>query len=178
MLSNTPSCKLMPAFLVLSAVGLFSARGALADETRLVVDKAVWTSGVENLDHAQVYGKAAPVAPLYLWMRLKGSNWALQRLHEAGKLPLYHKWFRHSIVGVSSEGVTEAIDSIKIPAGNVQLINQLGREIDARGYFDWRTWSMKENVKRGKWVVKVMYADGAPVLCEGDKPCVYEIVVQ
>ena len=178
MLRNTPSCRLLPALLLVIAAGQFPACGALADEARLVVDKAVWTNGVENLEHMQVYGKTAPGAPLCLWMRLKGSKWALQGLHNAGKLPIYHQWFRHSVVGVSSEGVTEAIDHIQIPAGNVQLMDQLGRELDVRGYFDWRTWSIKENVKRGKWVVKVTYADGEPVLCAGDKACAYEIVVQ
>ena len=178
MLNNLLFCRLLPALLLVIAAGLFPARGALADEARLVVDKAVWTNGVENLEYMQVYGKTAPGAPLCLWMRLKGSKWALQRLHNAGKLPIYHQWFRHSIFGVSAEGVTEAIDHIKIPAGNVRLMDQLGREIEVRGYFDWRTWSMKENVRRGKWVVKVVYADGEPVLCAGDKACAYEIVVQ
>jgi len=178
MLNNLLFCRLLPALLLVIAAGLFPARGALADEARLVVDKAVWTNGVENLEYMQIYGKNAPIAPLYLWMRLKGSKWALQRLHNAGKLPIYHQWFRHSIFGVSAEGVTEAIDHIKIPAGNVRLMDQLGREIEVRGYFDWRTWSMKENVRRGKWVVKVVYADGEPVLCAGDKACAYEIVVQ
>ncbi|RJX27363.1 MAG: hypothetical protein C4531_13865 [Desulfurivibrio sp.] len=153
-------------------------RCALAEEARLTVEEAVWTSVINDLDHGAAYDQTAPVGPLYLWMKVKGSNWALQRLQEAGKLPIYHQWFRHSIIGVSAEGVTTMIDNIMIPAGDPALAGQLETEISSRGFFDWRTWSMKDHIRQGKWVVKVVYADGTPVLCEGNKACEYAISVR
>jgi len=164
--------------LCLCIWGLFPADLVRADEARLTVEKAVWTDGVEARSHGVVYSNTAPVAPLYLWMKVTGSEWALQRLQEAGKLPIYHQWFRYSVIGASSEGVTEMIDNIKIPAGSRNLVGALESEINHRGFFDWTTWSMKENIRRGKWVVKVVYADGSAVLCEGDKACQYEILVR
>lgn len=162
----------------LCAWGMISPGFVQADETRLTVVMAVWTNSVEARNYGAVFSNKAPVAPLYLWMKVKGTEWALQRLQEAGKLPIYHRWFRYSVMGASSEGVTEMIDNIKIPAGSRNLADKLETEITHRGFFDWTTWSMKENIRRGRWVVKVVYADGSAVLCEGDKACEYEILVE
>jgi hypothetical protein len=173
------SSKVVQFFILCGCVwGMFPAGVVRADDARLTVEKAVWTNGVEARSHGAVYSNAAPVAPLYLWMKVTGSEWALQRLQEAGKLPIYHQWFRYSVIGASSEGVTEMIDNIKIPAGSQSLVGALETELSRRGFFDWTTWSMKENIRRGKWVVKVVYADGSPVMCEGEKACQYEILVR
>ncbi len=149
-----------------------------ADEARIKVEEAVWTNAIEDRKHGVVYERTAPIAPLYLWMKIKGSSWALQSLQKAGKLPIYHQWFRYSIIGATAEGITQMIDNIKIPAGKHELVDKLETEIDSRGFFDWRTWSMKENIRQGKWVVKVVYADGTDVLCEGDKACKYTISIK
>jgi hypothetical protein len=171
-------CVILFLTLCLEILAIQSPRSALAEEARLTVAEAVWTSGIDERDHGAVYDRTAPVGPLYLWMKVKGSNWALQSLQEAGKLPIYHQWFRHSIIGVSAEGVTTMIDNIRIPAGDPSLADQLETEISNRGFFDWRTWSMKDHIKQGKWVVKVVYADGTAVLCEGDQACEYAISVR
>lgn len=154
---------------------VLQSQSAQAEEARIEVEQAVWTNGIDSRNYTVTYSDRAPVAPLYLWMRVKGSDWALRELQQVGKLPIYHKWFRHSIIGVSSGGVTEMI---KISAGTKQLVEQLQTEIDNRGFFDWRTWSMKKHINKGRWVVKVVYADGDPVLCEDQKPCQYEILVR
>ncbi|RJX30080.1 MAG: hypothetical protein C4531_09480 [Desulfurivibrio sp.] len=49
-----------------------------AEEARLTVEEAVWTSGINEQNHGAAYSQTAPVGPLYLWMKVKGSNWALQ----------------------------------------------------------------------------------------------------
>ena len=50
-----------------------------------------------------------------------------------------------------------------------------------RGYFDWRTWSVKANLRRGTYHVEVLHQDGTPVSCdlhgEAVRPCVFGIRV-
>lgn len=176
--SHRQPCLILLFTFCLNMLAMQHCRFVLAEEARLTVEEAVWTSGIDARDHGAAYGQTAPVGPLYLWMKVKGSNWALQRLQEAGKLPIYHQWFRHSIIGVSAEGVTTMIDNIMISAGDPDLAGQLETEISSRGFFDWRTWSMKDHIRQGKWVVKVVYADGTAVLCEGDHACEYAISVR
>jgi hypothetical protein len=149
-----------------------------AEEPLLTVEKAVWTDGVSDRQHGSVYTDSAPTGPLILWMSIRGKDEALKKLKEAGKLPIYHKWYLHTISGTSGEGVTDMIDKIPIPAGREELMGKLRREISLRAFFNWRTWSMKENARRGNWVVRVVYADNTPVKCDGDEDCVYRITIR
>ena len=149
-----------------------------AEEPLLTIEKAFWTDGVSDCQHGYVYTDSAPLGPLWLWMSVRGKEGALKKLQEAGKLPIYHKWYRHTITGISPEGVTEMIDKIPIPAGKPEVIEELRNEISLRTFFNWRTWSMKENARRGDWVVKVVYADNTPVKCDGNKDCEYKIRIK
>lgn len=149
-----------------------------AEEPLLTIEKAVWTDGVRDCQYGSIYADSAPVGPLFLWMSVRGKDGALKKLQEAGKLPIYHKWYLHTITGISSEGVTDMIDRIPIPAGKQELIEKLQSEISLRAFFNWRTWSMKENARRGNWVVKVVYADNTPVKCAGNKDCEYKITIK
>jgi hypothetical protein len=149
-----------------------------AEETLLTVEKAVWTDRVSDRQHGSVYTDSAPAGPLILWMSIRGKDEALKKLNMAGKLPIYHKWYLHTISGTSSEGVTDMIDKIPIPAGKRELIEKLRNEITLQAFFNWRTWSMKENARRGNWVVRVVYADNTPVKCNGDQDCVYRITIK
>ena len=151
---------------------------ASAEEPLLSIEKAVWTDGVSDRQHRSVYSDSAPAGPLFLWMSIRGKDGALIKLKQAGKLPIYHKWYRHTTAGISSEGVTEMIDKIPVPAGKRELIKKLQNEISLRAFFTWRTWSMKEKARRGNWVVKVVYADNTPVMCAGNKACVYKIMIK
>lgn len=115
-----------------------------------------------------------PVAPIYkttpgnrlvLWMKIKGSEAALNQLASQGKLPIRHKWYRDSIMGTEAEGVKTPTDEVEIPAAKQGVIDKLRDETRAMGYFTWRTWSSKEKTNRGTWKVRVVYADNTPVLC-------------
>ena len=131
-----------------------------------------------------------PVAPIYktttgnrlvLWMKIKGSEAALNQLASQGKLPIRHKWYRDSIMGSEAEGVKTPTDEVEIPAAKRGVIDKLRDETRAMGYFTWRTWSSKEKTNRGTWKVRVVYADNTPVLCgsaSGAQPCEYKIEVR
>ncbi len=149
-----------------------------AEEPLLTIEKAVWTDGVSHRQYGSIYTDSAPVGPLFLWMSVRGKVGALKELQEAGKLPIYHKWYLYTITGISGEGATDMIDRIQIPAGNQKLIDKLKSEISLRAFFNWRTWSMKDNARRGNWVVKVVYADNTPVKCAGNKDCEYMITIK
>lgn len=163
----------------LSVSLIFSLTGvSRSEEPLLTIEKAVFTDVVSDRQHGTVYTGSAPVGPLWLWMIVRGKEGALKKLEEAGKLPIYHKWYRYTIIGISAEGVTEMIDKIPIPAGKMELIEDLRNEISLRTSFTWRTWSMKENARRGDWVVKVVYADNTPVTCDGNEDCEYKITIK
>lgn len=152
-----------------------------AEEQLIVVKQTAWTNHVDKKSRQveKTYQNTAPVAPLYLWMRVTGGEAALAQLKEEGKLPIRHKWFLERLIGTTPEGVTTMLDDINIPAGANRLLEQLQYEVNQRGFFDWRTWSMKEHIRRGLWRVRVVYADGEPVLCgQENVPCEFAIRVK
>lgn len=145
------------------------------------IDQAIWTQKVDGSTRqpAEVLEASSPRSPLVLWMRIRGTDIALDRLAAEGKLPLKHKWSKESLNGIHAEGIVQT-DSITLNAGSRELLQSLRREVRARGYFDWRTWSSKASPGRGVWRVDVVYADNTPVLC-GDaerKPCRFSIAVR
>jgi len=137
-----------------------------------------WTDQVTaDRQYGRTFTDTAPVAPLNLWMLVKASPGALKALAERGKLPIYHQWFRLTIAGTSPEGVTEMIDSIPLDAGRGDVLAQLSLEVQHRGFFDWRTWSRKDNIRAGTWLVRIKYADNTPLRC-GGQDCEFRITVK
>ena len=143
----------------------------------------VWTQDVnkETRQPVAAISRANPGSRLVLWMKIKGSEAALNQLASQGKLPIRHKWYRDSIMGSEAEGVKTPTDEIEIPAAKRGVIDKLRNEAKAMGFFTWRTWSFKEKANRGTWKVRVVYADNTPVLCgsaSGPQACEYKIEVR
>ncbi|WP_353615282.1 DUF2914 domain-containing protein [Paracidovorax valerianellae] len=63
-----------------------------------------------------------------------------------------------------------AVGSIVDNGGLTETVRE-GRQ------FRWRTWSHKQSLRRGRWIVRVLYADGEPVPCES-RPCQWSFFVQ
>lgn len=172
---------IVPLIIFLS-VSTAQITGAV--EPLITVENAVWTNAVNGLQYQDVYTETAPIGSLFLWMNIHGRSEALKKLEEAGKLPIYHKWSRMTICGADKLGSQpllnelSLIDTIPIPAGKNELLEELQNEISKNSYFNWRTWSMKENARSGKWIVEVVYADHSPVKCPGNTDCVYEITIE
>ena len=150
-----------------------------AEDSLISVTKAVWTNGIDkSKDPKKIYKEVATgTQPLYLWMHIRGSERALEILSSQGKLPIRHKWYKYiGYAGYFDESQTP-IDAIELSVGKKAKLDELSLEIKTRGYFDWRTWSMKRNIKPGWWKVIIVYANDDPVLCE-EKPCAYAIEVE
>ncbi len=146
------------------------------------VDEVAWASAVDRASGeytpAPARGGSAR-RPLYFWTRLTGKGDAIERLRTEGKLPIRHCW-TSSVAGVRLVEPDSAtpVEAIKLDIDrNGALVGALQRELDTRGFFDWRTWSGKRHLHAGLWSVAVQYADGTPVLCAG-KPCQYTIELQ
>lgn len=162
---------------------LWLAGSALAQDELVEIAEVRWTRAVDPLTRQPGAALATAPArtPLTLWMRLRAGEAGLARLAADGRLPLRHRWFRESFGGVSAEGLSEMTDSIVLEAGKRELLGRLRREVEARGSFDWRTWSGKARPGPGRWSVAVVYADNTPVLCRGEgapQPCRYAITVK
>lgn len=164
-------------FVACGCLAILWLGSAAAAEPTIEITQWAWTNGIHDRQYEKRYGATAPLAPLYLWMRIRGGQAALDRLEADGRLPIYHQWFRDAIYGTSAEGASAMIDNIKLEAGRREILGSLQREVDRRGYFDWRTWSRKDNIRRGNWRVRVVYGDNRPVLC-GGKPCEFVIHVR
>jgi hypothetical protein len=71
----------------------------------------------------------------------------------------------------------ELIDAVDLSIGRANKVVALQRELQERGYFDWRTWSGKKNARVGRWKVKIVFADNTPVPCQASLPCDFVINV-
>lgn len=78
-----------------------------------------------------------------------------------------------------SDKTPKLIDAIDLSVGKKEKLREIELELRERGFFDWRTWSVKRNIRRGEWYVYLVYGDGNPVLCEdGRKKCMFKIQVE
>jgi hypothetical protein len=109
-------------------------------------------------------------------MRLAGRRTALEELRAKGKLPIRHKWFKCN-EDCAFDQTLAPIDAIPLDVGRAEMLEPLDRELSSRGFFDWRTWSMKRRLRPGTWRVRVVYRDNTPVLCPRGTPCEYWIDV-
>lgn len=147
------------------------------------IARVVWAADVDRVSKqpGPALVRSMPGQRLVLWMAVQGSAAALEQLAARGKLPIRHKWFRETLVGVRPEGVATPTDEIEIPAAQPGVVDKLRTEVAATGRFSWRTWSAKEKPGRGRWRVTVFHADNTPVLCpaqSGPQPCAYQIDVR
>lgn len=169
------------AAIVVAAIMSATPRFAGAAEDLVEIVRAVWTDRVDpdTRQFGVEYDSAAPKKSLYLWMHVKGNRRALARLEADGKLPIRHKWFRHTLTSISPEGVMQVVDNIPVPTARIEVLGKLKTEVAERSYFDWRTWSKKDNIHRGQWRVTVVYANNTPVTCgENREPCEFFIEVR
>lgn len=168
----------LAATAVAGAVTTAAAPEALAG---VEVVEFAWAARVVERNAEHRYQDRAPAgAPLYLWIRLRGDDDALDRLRDGGKLPIRHEWVNY--VGPDPDIDTlRPTDEIEVGGVREAVVDQVASEVALRGYFDWRTWSVKRNLRLGTHAVKVVYADGSPVPCQiadrAPEPCVFRIRV-
>ncbi len=121
---------------------------------------------------SQWVGTAAPGRPLYLWMKLDGTQAAVDRLRAEGRLAIEVHWQREAGAGAPNL-VTE------LTIGQAGLASTLAEQVRRKGSFEWHSWARKDALSRGKWAVSLTYPDGAPVLCgrPATQPCRFSIDV-
>jgi hypothetical protein len=113
--------------------------------------------------------------PVYLWVRLRGGADALAMLERGEDIVIRHKWIRY----VGPNPLIETVEAEEeIPAGSIDpaFLTKLRREVESRGYFDWRTWTYKQRVLPTRYSVKVIdraflaipcrAADGTAARCD------------
>jgi hypothetical protein len=141
------------------------AVSGLADEVLAI--ETVWTSGVDQFEPVDRLHSPVKTTPLNLWVKIIGDESALARLSMGGRLPLQHIWFYYGTAEKISLDDTKATDEISLHVGQSgELLKKLELEVRRKGSFDWRTWSRKHNLRQGRWVVRLLYADGARVRCQ------------
>lgn len=165
---------MIAAFVALAPV---AARGQpIADE--VIAVESAWTTRVVDREPEVRLRSPVSSAPLTLWTRISGTPEALRRL-ERGGLPLRHVWMRQAPGGVEADSAPEVIDEIILDIGGIEALRvRLRQEVAERGHFDWRTWSTKENLRPGTWLVRLLYADRSPVACRSDGRVIEDCLIR
>lgn len=164
----------IPAVTAL-ALAIWAAPASVArSQDGMVVAEFAWTDGVaESREVARSLSSAHAGQPLYFWTRIIGDAATLAQMEQEGRLPLRHVWYR--VVGGMpvQEGTSAPDDERSLVVDDIALYETTGavvaalrRELDLRnGWFDWRTWSMKQAPRAGYWYVKVTDNIGRPIVC-------------
>jgi hypothetical protein len=91
-----------------------------------------------------------------LWMEIKAGERAFTMLEAKQQMPIYHAW-------ASDAGVTDMIDIGITKEKWLEQADAIRSEFTKRGFFTWRTQSMKRNFKEGRWYVSILDANKRPV---------------
>src|SRR5258708_6558909 len=144
--------------------GLVIIYSPAAQTQSLRITEYAWTTGIESFQFVDQLPSQIATQPVYLWMRVKADESALRDLETKGMLPIRHRWVHYLGTIVRIEGGGRLTDEITLGIGTSDVIARLKQKVNKDHFFDWRTWSMKENVRPGEWIVEVIFNDGTPVL--------------
>jgi hypothetical protein len=103
-------------------------------------------------------------SPAYVWVRLKGDATALADLEAGRPIIIRHKWLRFAGPNPDVDTVTADED---LSAGQIDpsYFARLRQEVQARGYFDWRTWTQKERLRSTAYTVEILDQSLQPIPC-------------
>jgi hypothetical protein len=93
---------------------------------------------------------------VFLWMEITAGERALTMLEAKKQMPIYHAW-------ASEFGVTDMIDIGITKEKWLEQADAIRSEFKKRGFFTWRTQSMKRNFKEGRWYISILDANKRPV---------------
>ncbi len=113
--------------------------------------------------------------PLYLWVKLRGSAEAFEVLKTKRKLSVIHRW-EYNYFGWKTERIDISIGRDQ-PLDD-ETIQKLGYEIEAQGYFEWRTWSRKENLSAHSYTVTIVDGFDEPFACQAEPLCKMTITLE
>lgn len=127
-----------------------------------------WTDEISEDDNCKNrWNKIAPEGSLYLWMRIRCRQKVLDYIQSNRRLPIRHKWFR--LVGTKAFPEFHIRNQDLIRDLNEKRIQEFEKELLNKGYFEIKIWSKIENIRMGRWMVKVVYYDNTPFFYQEDK---------
>jgi len=147
------------------------------DKGQLYVKDFAWTNRVTadrtiDLEFTEV----APISPITLWTRIVGSQKALDILRAENRLPIWHQWYVSCGAEVDFLSASQPIAEVDLQIEGSSVLDKLETEVQMRNFFDWRTWSQKENVNGCRYTVRIVDNRADPIYCEKlDGECVLTI---
>ena len=172
---------LFRTIMICTVIGFFAAPPTFAERqpnrNEIVITEFAWTNNVDSKrNHETRYETYGPTAPIVFWTKVRANREALKFLSDDGRLPIWHKWFVSCGSTVQFDGKTDPIDAIDLGIPSESLIQQLEIEIKNNGYFDWRTWSRKENVSSCWYTIRIVDNKNNPLYCgEVNDDCEFSI---
>jgi hypothetical protein len=144
-------------------------------ETHVVADWALAESVKRRCPERRLSTQVNLGTKIHVWMRSAGNKKALERLIKDKRLPFKHIWKYKVGTGWSIK------DRVKVTGNNVTDTDIAGLVLEAknRGFFDWRTFSNKKNLKKGIWRVDIIDRLGENVICANSgSPCPIEFKIK
>ena len=153
------------AFSVLSVAAL--APAVAQDRDQLYVSDFAWTNRVTgDRGFDKEFDGTAPISPITLWTRMVGSAKALDSLRAQNRLPIWHQWYVSCGAEVDFLDASRPIDEVDLRIEGASTLNALEQEVRTRDFFDWRTWSKKEQVNGCRYTVRIVDNRDTPIYCE------------
>jgi hypothetical protein len=112
-----------------------------------------------------------PGQELYFWMEFTAGQPALDILEKTGELPIFHHW-RKGIVVTDKPNVGMTQEKWLENRGTIRS------QVAEKGYFNWRTFSYKQNLESVTYTILMQDGNGDAVTSVGSgKPLRKEIKV-
>jgi hypothetical protein len=119
------------------------------------VERESFCRGIKEHEPVDTFSGVAEIKKgesVFLWIEIRAGERALTMLEAKGQMPIYHAW-------ASDVGVTDVIDIGITKERWLEQAEAIRNEFKNRGFFTWRTQSLKRNFKEGRWYVSILDAN-------------------
>lgn len=158
--------------ILLLSLFMLSESAQAQTKTLLTVTDIVWTDGVtEDKNPQSIYADGSTISvskPLFLWIKVRGEQKAFDSLKKKRRLTIEHKW-TYNYLGWHTDRIDVSIG--RNPPIDDDTLEKLAQELEVNGYFDWRTWSKKEQLVPGEYSVVCVDGFDQPLRCSQAVSC-------
>lgn len=140
---------------------------AAENPPNLKVAKMVLCRNVENLEAVKSFDSQTQASgiPVALLITVTGDKETLAWVRKHKKIPFKHIW--HYSSPISSDH-----DHEPIVAGHLDGLAKLAGEVEAKGFFDWRNYTVKRRLRPGHYEIRIERADGETLTMDDGSPAI------
>lgn len=166
--------------IIITVIFITFARQALAQngiqqiDSYCVVSAAVWTDGINDLNHKSTFSDTFKGEKVFVWLKIKGGRESLEYIKSHKKLPLKLEWYTY--YGYHFDKDTYRDKEIELSDKDIKGLEDEYNDLK-RGYWDYRIWDHRE--KHGYWRVIPRIINGKQMTMENStNKCSLEIIFE